>query len=101
MRQIGFALIDLATSLPVWRGGLPARVEVLGDDGKAVVRADFDKAGLVVPDSEHPTHRMVECWQITPDSPDLVAGESSVSFDGERIIIDPHWNAPPPEEQTP
>ena len=90
----GFALLDLMTNKSVWRGALPARVEVRDSEDRVTVRADFDKVGLVVPDDISPTHKMVPCFTIDPNTNNYIPGEETEYFDGENVIVDPHWRAP-------
>jgi hypothetical protein len=96
MRNIGFSLVELATGTAVWSGSLPARVELRDGDGAVTVRADFDRAGLVVPEEDAPTHRMVERVEIEAPDENAVRGVPNESFDGELIIVDPQWTEPAP-----
>jgi hypothetical protein len=95
---IGYSLISLSSSAIVWTGGLPARVELRDENGALTLRADFDVAGLVVPTEQAPTHQMVERYEIDRPSETAVRGEATESYDGQKVIVDPHWYEPEPEE---
>lgn len=86
MTQIGFSLVRLSDGAEVWAGTLPARVIIAG----AV--CDFDRAGQVMPDKDRPTHKMVERNRIDRPSRFHVAGTESISFDGEKVTVDPGWS---------
>lgn len=98
MIRTGYSLVELSTGNIVWGGSLPANIELRDANGGVIIRADFDKPGLVVPDSENPTHKMVPRMEIEPASPDQQRGGETITFDGEQVICDPHWFDPPPPE---
>lgn len=93
MKLIGYALIELESSAIVWKGQMPARIE-LDSNGTVALRADFDRAGLVVPDAQNPTHKMVERFEIEPPSDTAIRVSDTESFDGEKVIVDPNWIEP-------
>lgn len=93
MNKIGYALIATGSGSIVWRGQIPARIE-LNDGDSVTLRADFDRAGLVVPDSENPTHRMVEIFEIASPSETAIRGTETEMFDGEKVVVNPEWCEP-------
>ncbi len=96
MQMIGYSLVRLSDGVVVAGAyALPCRCVVDG-----VGTADFDKAGQVIPDSEAPTHKLVERWIVGEPSTARDALVSEVqSFDGEKVTVTRVWSTPAPTQQ--
>lgn len=96
--KIGYSLVELASGTEIRSvAGLPARFDLPG-----IGVVDFDKPGQVMPDSQKPTHRLVErvLGSAPPAAAHSVVSET-VSFDGEKIVAKRVYEAiPEPPELT-
>lgn len=89
MIPAGYSFVRLSDNAEVATyGSLPARVELRDDGGKVTLRTDLDKVGLVIPDDDAPTHKLVErvLSESPPDQPANISSEST-RFDGEKIVV--------------
>lgn len=98
MEKIGYALVALATGEEILTAKrLPCRFTVPG-----VGVVDFDRPGLVMPDSENPTHVFVERWATEAPSPEhtLESEEAIYNPVAERVNVSRIWAAPPPPTEA-
>ncbi len=97
MQKIGYSLVKLLDGEEVataeW---LPARLSFGGNSS-----ADFDQPGQVVPDSEAPTHKLVERWGDAAPGPQHTLTSETKSFDGTKVTLSRTWTAPPAPPVTP
>lgn len=92
MEKIGYSLVRLSDGAVLANADyLPVRIAV---DGVGV--ADFDAAGQVIPDSETPTHKLVERWAPGPTTPRDELVSETADFDGTRVNVTREWSTPAP-----
>ncbi len=96
MSIIGYGLVELGSGTRIAVvGSLPARITV-ADVGVC----DFDQAGQVMPDSEKPTHKLVErvLDNEPPAEPYRIVGESE-KFDGDVLHVTRDYELLPAERR--
>jgi len=91
LEKIGYSLVDLSDNSEAQIfGSLPATVTI------AAGTAYLDKAGLVIPDSANPTHKIVERWSDPAPSPQHTLATATPVYDGAQVNVTRTWTAPPP-----